>query len=77
LLDRRDEGEKKRAFTYTEEDMRIHASDRAAAREAAVQKKKGPRGLPNIHTGAAWRVPQGSTVGVASEAEKSSSTRHI
>jgi hypothetical protein len=53
LLDRHDEGEEKRSFTYTEADMRLHANDRAAAREAAAQKRKQPRRLATDHIGAA------------------------
>lgn len=40
LLDRRDEGEETHTFTYTEEDMRLYANDRATARQAALQKRK-------------------------------------
>ena len=57
LLDRHDEGEEQRSFTYTEADMRLHANDRAAARDAVKQKRKPPRRLPTDHVGAAWRFP--------------------
>lgn len=42
------------AFTYTEEEMSLHAS-RAAAREAA-QKKRPPRRPSPDRLGAAWRT---------------------
>ncbi len=57
ILERSAEGDPERTFTYTEDDMRIHASDRAAAREAAAQRRKGPRKPPTENVGAAWRVP--------------------
>lgn len=41
VLERRLEGEQKRAFTYSEADMRVYADNRAAARSAAAQRK-GP-----------------------------------
>ena len=53
LLDRHDEGEVQRSFTYTEADMRLHANDRAAARDAAAQRRKPPRRLATDHVGAA------------------------
>ncbi|MBI3679110.1 MAG: hypothetical protein HY235_01690 [Acidobacteria bacterium] len=59
LLDRRDQGEEKRTFTYTEEDMRLCSNARAAARAAAAQKRKPPRRPATDHVGAAWRVPPG------------------
>lgn len=49
VLERRDEGENKRTFTYTEEDMCLHASDCAAARDAAAQKRKSPRRPSTSH----------------------------
>jgi hypothetical protein len=42
VLDRREESDENRTFTYTEEDMRIYATDRAAARDAVAQKRKAP-----------------------------------
>jgi hypothetical protein len=57
LLDRHGEAEDQRSFTYTEADMRLYANDRAAARDAAAQKRKQPRRLPSDHVGAAWRLP--------------------
>ncbi|MFN0166872.1 MAG: hypothetical protein ACKV22_10620 [Bryobacteraceae bacterium] len=58
ILERSAEGDQERKFTYTEEDMRVHASDCAAAREAAALKRKGPRKPPTENVGAAWRVPR-------------------
>ncbi len=43
VLERRDETEEKRAFTYTEEDMRLYASACAAARDKGSQHRKGFR----------------------------------
>lgn len=44
-----------RALTFTEDEMRACASDRAAAKSEAARKKKPPR-RPNGETpGAAWR----------------------
>ena len=56
VLERRIEGEEKRAFTYTEEDMCGYA-DRLATRQEAASKKKPPRRPAPDRTGAAWRVP--------------------
>jgi hypothetical protein len=56
LLERCDEHEKKRAFTYTEAEMVLHANGCAAERE--VHKRKNPytksHGKP---VGVAWRTP--------------------
>ena len=57
LLERRNEGEEQRTFTYTEDDMRLHA-DVCAARDLEAQKKKAPRKPPTENLGAAWRGPQ-------------------
>ena len=46
VLDRRREGEENCTFTYTEEDMRRHADDCAAARAAAAQKRGSRRPSP-------------------------------
>ena len=43
LLDDVDEGSVARSFTFTEEDMRKYATDRAAAKEAASLKAKRHR----------------------------------
>lgn len=58
ILERRDEGEKNRAVTFTEGQMRLYAQDSAAARDKAAQKRKPPRRLPTENIGAAWRFPQ-------------------
>jgi hypothetical protein len=58
LLDRCDQTEENRAFTYTEEDMRLYSDHRAAAKEAAAHRRKAPRRPPAEETGAAWRVPR-------------------
>jgi hypothetical protein len=58
LLERRDETKKMNALTFSEKEMRIHADDRAALRDAAAKKKKPPRRSPGSNTGAGWRVAQ-------------------
>jgi hypothetical protein len=56
LLMRSDEAEEtQHTFTFTEDDMCLHAKDRAAARNAAAQKRKPPRRPPSENVGAAWR----------------------
>jgi hypothetical protein len=57
LLERRVGGQDKRILTYTEEDMRLQADVRSAARDAAAQKRKAPRRSSPEPAGAAWRVP--------------------
>lgn len=57
LLERRD-GEETRAFTFTEDEMCLHAKDSEAARLAAALRKKTPRRPPSENVGAAWRAPQ-------------------
>lgn len=44
LLERHDGAEQKRTFTFTEEDMRLHAANCAAERDAA--KKRRARRIP-------------------------------
>jgi hypothetical protein len=61
ILERREEGEIgeiQNALTFTEEAMRLHASNCVAARALAAQKKKAPRRPANEANGAAWRSPQ-------------------
>ena len=53
VLERRNEGEEQRTFTYTEADMRLNA-DLCASRAAVEQKRKAPR-RPSENVGAAWR----------------------
>ena len=56
VLERPDEGEDKREFTYTEQDMCLFADCAAAVREAAKQRKR-PRRPATDQAGAAWRIP--------------------
>ena len=57
ILERRNQTEERRTFTYTEADMRLTA-DLCAARAAVAQKRKAPRRPPSENVGAAWRGPQ-------------------
>ncbi len=67
ILEHLEEGPEERsaqnALTFTEDAMRLHASNCIAARALAAQKKKAPR-RPVTETngapanGAAWRSPQ-------------------
>ena len=56
VLERPHEGDEKRAFEYTEQDMRLYA-DCAAARQEAAKQRRPPRRPATGHVGAAWRVP--------------------
>jgi len=56
VLERRYEGGEKRAFAYSEEEMRVFA-DSAAARLEAAKQKKPPRRPATDQVGAAWRGP--------------------
>jgi hypothetical protein len=66
LLDREEEGCVSAALTFTEEAMRVCASERAAARAAAAAKRKPPHRPAGDNLGAAWRG-QGPVVRSASE----------
>ena len=55
LLQQLDESVETRTLTFTEDDMSLHAKDRAAAKDAAAQKRKPPRRPPSENVGAAWR----------------------
>lgn len=55
LLDRSDEGGETRTLTFTEDQMRTSANERAAARDAAVKKRKTPHRPSGENLGAAWR----------------------
>ena len=55
LLQQQDDGQPTHTFTFTEDDMCLHAKGRAAARDAAAQKRKPPRRSPGENVGAAWR----------------------
>jgi hypothetical protein len=57
LLEHREEGEEQHALTFTEDAMRTHASDSAAARSLAALKRKSSRKPANENNGAAWRSP--------------------
>jgi hypothetical protein len=58
LLDRQDEGADLQALTFTEEQMRACADERAASREAAAKKKKSPPKPNGVTPGLGWRPPQ-------------------
>ena len=56
VLERRQDGDEQRAFTFTEEDMRLYA-DATAAREAAAKQRKPPRPPAANREGANWQDP--------------------
>jgi len=56
VLERTYFGGEKRAFAYSEEEMRLFA-DSAAARQEAAKQKKPPRRPASDQVGAAWRGP--------------------
>jgi hypothetical protein len=58
ILEHREEGEEQNALTFTEDAMRLHASNCVAARALAAQKKKAPRRPTSENNGIAWRSPQ-------------------
>jgi hypothetical protein len=58
VLESREEGEQESTLTFTEEAMRLHASNCIAARALAAQKRKSTRRPPSENIGAAWRSPQ-------------------
>ena len=59
LLDRCEEGREIESLTFTEEEMRACATERAAAREcAAARKRKPPHRPVGENVGAAWRGQQ-------------------
>ena len=55
LLERSDNSEETHTLTFSENDMCLHAKDRASAKEAAASKRKAPRRTPSENLGAAWR----------------------
>lgn len=57
ILDRRGEGEENRTLTYTEEDMRIYATSRAAKRDSVEQKRKSIHGQQDTTSHPAGPVP--------------------
>lgn len=58
LLERSDSGDETHTLTFSEDDMCLHAKDRASAKEAAAQRRKPPRRTPSENVGAAWRGHQ-------------------
>jgi hypothetical protein len=58
LLERGDEGSETPTMTFSEEQMRVCADERAAAKEGAAHKRKAPRRPVVENPGAAWRGPQ-------------------
>jgi hypothetical protein len=58
VLEHREEGEAESSMTFTEDAMRLHATNSSAARALAAQKKKAPRRPASENNGAAWRSPQ-------------------
>ena len=59
ILDRSEEGRELESVTFTEDEMRACATERAAAREgAAARKRKPPHRPVGENVGAAWRGQQ-------------------
>lgn len=56
VLEHRNESEQQHALTFTEDAMRVHASNSAAARNEAAQNRKPPR-RPAHANGASWGAP--------------------
>ena len=54
LLERNENGGEPHNLTFTEDDMSLHAKERASAKEAAARRKP-PRRTPSENVGAAWR----------------------
>jgi hypothetical protein len=59
LLERRDETGGEHTFVYTEAEMRLHA-DQCAAEKDAAQRKKAARRPPVNNLGSAWRGNSGT-----------------
>jgi hypothetical protein len=57
LLERIDETDQERTWTFTEEEMRRHAAGCASVRDAAQRKKSARKPAPTSN-GAGWRAPQ-------------------
>jgi len=55
LLERNENDAETHTLTFGEDDMSLHAKDRASAKEAAASKRKPPRRTPSENVGAAWR----------------------
>jgi hypothetical protein len=62
LLERPDGPEETHNFTFTEEEMRVHANNAATARQEAAQRRKPPRRPVNANLGSAWRDSRGVPV---------------
>jgi len=59
LLDRCEEGREIQSLTFTEDEMRACANERALAREGALARKRKPPHRPvGENVGAAWRGQQ-------------------
>jgi hypothetical protein len=58
LLDRCEEGREMDSLTFTEDEMRVCATERAAAREGAAKKRRPPHKPTGENVGAAWRAQQ-------------------
>ena len=57
VLERGHEDQEKRAYTYTEEDMCLHA-DGVAARDQAAKQARVSRRHVSARVGSAWRSPE-------------------
>jgi hypothetical protein len=68
LLDGLGDGEETHALIFTEDRMRTWANDRAAAKDAAAQKRRPPRKPQRENLGAAWRVHGSSEIALAAGA---------
>jgi hypothetical protein len=55
-LDRQDKDREKRSVTFSEEEMRACANERATARAEAEKKRRAPRRPSGENLGTAWRV---------------------
>lgn len=55
LLDRGEEQEEARSLTFTEEEMRVCADERATRQGAAARKRKPPHRPTPENAGAGWR----------------------
>jgi hypothetical protein len=52
LLERRDEGDQTHTLTFTEDEMRVYASNRAAERDAAEKRRSRRAPVPQSNGGA-------------------------
>jgi len=55
LLDRHEEGGEIQSLTFTEDEMRTCANEKAAARELAAKKRRPPQKPSGENLGSAWR----------------------